>query len=220
MTKYLLFYSLVFFVPFLLAEEPLYVDVTPGAWYEAAVKEFVTQKYLDASQSHFRPADRATRAEFIKLVVAVNGGILDETPKEARFADVKVGDWFFPWIEEAAREQWVKGDGDCAGMERCTVRPGASISRAEAAALMRRAFGLKPLGLAPGFSDSPPGAWFSEAIQGAADRCILRGDDPPSLPELRRAGGTRKVRPADPVNRAEMVVMLFRVDEGRKYPQC
>ena len=74
---------------------------------------------------------------------------------------------------------------------------------------MQRAFGKKRLGRAPAFADNSAGEWFTEAIQAAADHCILRGDD-----------GTRNVRPHDPVNRAEMVAMLYRVDEGGEYPDC
>lgn len=180
-----------------------------GAWFEAAVSGFLEQGYLDATQARFRPSDRASRAEFIKLIVLLNGGILDETPKESRFSDVASSDWFFPFLEEAAREGWVRGDGDCLGQKPCTVRPADPVSRAEAVVLMRRALGKKSLGLAPAFADSPPGEWFSEAIQIATDHCILHGDD-----------GTRHVRPHEPLVRAEMVVMLTRVDEGRRYPEC
>lgn len=202
--------SLLFLLPLVLSAQPApFPDVPEGAWYHGAIASFLEQGYLDRQQPHFRAGDRASRAEFVKLIVLLNGGILDELPETSHFADVTPHDWFFGFIEEAAREGWVRGDGDCFEKPRCLVRPSSAISRAEAAMLLRRAFGKKGLSRAPAFSDNPPGEWFSEAIQIAADHCILRGDD-----------GSRQVRPAGPLNRAEMVVMLSRVDEGKRYPDC
>lgn len=191
------------------AMEIPYVDVPFGAWYVEEVQVFVNEGYLDATQPLFRPADRATRAEFIKLIVALNGGILDELPEKSHFSDVTPKQWFFGVIEEAAREKWVQGDGNCYGKMSCRVRPNDPITRAEAAALIRRAFGKKRLGRAPAFADVPAGSWFADAVQAAADHCVIRGDD-----------GTRNARPNDFVNRAEMVAMLNRIDEGGAYPSC
>ena len=209
LSRFIIAFFVLFFPLLSSAEGPSFPDVPAGAWYEDAVENFVQEQYLDASQPRFRGGDRAARAEFVKLVVELNGGILVETPSDSHFSDVSPGDWFFPYLEEAAREGWVKGDNDCFGAAPCKVRPRDPISRAEAAALVRRAFGKKPIGKAPAFADNPPGSWFHEVVQIAADHCILRGDD-----------ASRNVRPASPLNRAEMVVMLFRVDEGRKYPNC
>lgn len=210
----LLSVALLFAPSLLLAQESPFPDIPAGAWYEGAVASFLSQGYLDRHQPQFRGGDRATRAEFVKLIVALNGGILDETPTESRFSDVALSDWFFGIIEEAAREGWVRGDptspfGLRGASGKPRVRPRDPVTRAEAAVLMQRAFGKKGLGRAPAFSDSPPGEWFSEAVQIAADHCILRGDK-----------RSRNVRPHDPLNRAEMVVMLMRVDEGKRYPEC
>ena len=191
------------------AQDFPYADIPHNAWYRSAVQEFLDQNYLDSSQENFRAADSATRAEFTKLILKMNGGVLDELPEKPSFSDVATSDWFYPYVEEAARERWMRGDGDCLGVLPCYVRPHDSISRSEASALINRAFAKKKLGKASGFADNPPGQWFSDIIQAAADHCILRGDT-----------GTRNVRPHDPVNRAEMVVMLKRVEEGRVFPGC
>ena len=221
-----LIFSFFFILPASLFAQSLpYADITPGAWFAQEVESFIAEGYLDPSQENFRPGDSALRSEFLKLVVELNGGILDEIPSYPSFSDVSPGDWFFGYMEEAAREGWIRGDDNCyrastsprirgATADRrddtvCTVRPRDSISRAEAATLIQRAFGKTRLGKAPAFSDSPAGNWFTDAVQAAADHCILRGDD-----------GARTVRPHDPLNRAEMVVMLFRVDNGGVYPDC
>ncbi len=183
-----------------------YSDVPAGVWYEDAVSAFVDAGYLDSSQSRFRGADNANRAEFTKLVVELNGGVLSDAPAVPSFDDVKPGAWYYAHIEEAAKEGWVKGDKDCYGSHPCYARPGANINRAEAAAIIVRAFGLEATGDAPAFVDVPTGQWYTDVIQTAADHCILQGDD-----------ATSRVRPGDNMNRAEMVTMLHRVDQNMTY---
>lgn len=183
-----------------------YSDVPAGVWYGDAVAALTQDGVLDASQTSFRGAELANRAEFVKLLVAMNGGLLSTPPAVASFDDVKASAWYYPYMEEAAKEQWVKGDGNCYGSHPCYGRPAANINRAEAAALIVRAFALEGTGDAPQFVDNPSGQWYTAAIQTAADHCILQGDD-----------STGRVRPNDNMNRAEMVVMLHRVDQGQTY---
>ncbi len=183
-----------------------YSDVPAGVWYEEAVMDFMNRGYLDANQARFRGSDPATRAEFIKLVVEVNGGILGTAPAQPSFNDVPTGAWYYNYIEEAADEGWVMGDGNCYGSKPCYARPDARINRAEAASLITRAFGLDWTGDAPQFVDNPSGQWYTDAIQTAADYCVVQGDD-----------STGRVRPGDFMNRAEMVTMLYRVDQNLTY---
>jgi hypothetical protein len=205
-----IFLIIALLLPFLSSAEGMpFSDIPPGAWYESAVELFLNEGYLDPAQPRFRGSEKALRAEFVKLIIELNGGILTDTPAQSSFSDVSPGDWFFPYFEEAAREGWVKGDGECLGTRACGVRPRAAMTRAEAAALIRRAFGKKPLGVSPAFKDNPLGSWFTDAVQTAADHCILRGDD-----------ASRNVRPGDALNRAEMIMMLSRVDKNKRYPGC
>ncbi|MAE68727.1 hypothetical protein CL635_02905 [bacterium] len=183
-----------------------YSDVPAGVWYGDSVNAFVDAGYLDATQARFRGGNPANRAEFVKLVVELNGGILSTPPAVASFDDVSTGAWYYGYFEEAGKEGWVRGDGDCYGSSPCYSRPGANINRAEAAALITRAFGLAPTGDASQFVDNPSGQWYTNVIQTAADHCVLQGDD-----------STGRVRPGDNMNRAEMVVMLYRVDQGLSY---
>lgn len=183
-----------------------YSDVPAGVWYEMAVDAFVDAGYLDSTQSRFRGGDPANRAEFVKLVVELNGGILSTPPAVPSFDDVATGAWYYGYLEEAGKEGWVRGDGNCYGTKPCYARPGANINRAEAAALITRSFGLEWTGDAPQFVDNPAGQWYTDVIQTAADHCVLQGDD-----------RTGRVRPGDNMNRAEMVVMLYRVDQGLQY---
>jgi len=183
-----------------------YSDVPNGVWYEEAVEAFMDAGYLDAAQTRFRGNDPANRAEFVKLVVVLNGGILSTPPAVPSFDDVATGAWYYGYFEEAGKEGWVKGDKDCYGSHPCYARPSANINRAEAAALIVRSFNLEATGDAAQFVDNPSGQWYTDVIQTAADYCVLQGD-----------GDTGRVRPGDNMNRAEMVVMLHRVDQGLTY---
>ena len=183
-----------------------YSDVPSGVWFGDAVESFVDAGYLDATQSRFRPGDLANRAEFVKLVVELNGGILSTPPAVASFDDTATGAWYYGYFEEAGKEGWVRGDNNCYGKHPCYARPSSNINRAEAAALIVRAFNLEASGAAPQFVDNPSGQWYTDVIQTAADSCVLQGDD-----------ATGRVRPGDNMNRAEMVTMLYRVDQGMTY---
>lgn len=182
-------------------------DAVAGTWYSTALSTFVDAGWVSSQQS-FRPADMATREEFIRLIVELNGGVLQELPSQPSFDDVPVDSTAFGWFEEAAKEGWVTGQGDCYGEHPCYAKPNDPINRAEAAALIIRAFGLTQ-GEAPTFDDAPAGAWYGDIIRTAASKCILQGDS-----------GSRRVRPAAHMNRAEMIVMLDRMDRGLSYPDC
>lgn len=182
-------------------------DVTSDAWYAPALSAFVNADYISTNQS-FRPADLATREEFVRLIVELNGGVQHELPSEPSFDDVPIDSTAFGWFEEAAKEGWLTGQGDCYGTHPCNAKPDDPINRAEAAALIIRSFQLTQ-GQAPYFVDAPAGAWYGDIIPTAASHCILQGDS-----------GSAHVRPSSNMNRAEMIVMLQRVDQGLIWPNC
>ena len=183
-----------------------YSDVPSGVWFEASVNNFVAAGHLDSSQARFRGGENATRAEFVKLVVSLNGGVISTPPAVPSFDDVPKSAWYFDYFEEAGIEGWVRGDGDCYGSRPCFARPNANVNRAEASALIVRSFALDATGAAPQFVDNPSGQWYTNVVQTSADHCVLQGDD-----------GTGRVRPGDNMNRAEMVVMLDRADQNLQY---
>src|SRR3989344_1800198 len=184
-------------------------DVSESDWFAEAVSELVDMGYIDESQE-IHPSDLATRSAFIQLMVDLKGGANDivVTDENESFKDVSYWHDYAPHFEKAAQQGWMKGVGNCYGTEYCNANPNGLINRAEAAALLSRAFGLDG-GEAPEFDDNSPGEWFTEHINVAASSCILKGD-----------GGSKKVRPADNMNRAEMFVMLYRLHAGLRYPNC
>lgn len=184
------------------------IDVPSDAWYSATVSKFGRAGYFDETQP-FRPAEKATRAEFVQLVVKLQGGVKHSPFTTQSFDDVSPNNPFFNYFEEAGLAGWLKGTGSCYGKHPCTANPNTPINRAEAATLMIRAFNLQMSDEAPTFSDNPSGQWFTLPINSAASLCVLQGD----------AGGKR-VRPADNMIRAEMVTMLQRSLQNLRYPNC
>lgn len=183
-----------------------YSDVPAGVWYADAVQSLMEKGALDTTQTRFRPEDSATRAEFFKLVVELTSGLLGSAPETPSFDDVSPNAWYFEYIEQAAAYGIVGGDNACYGSHPCYVRPDAKINRAEAAKVIVSAWGLDWTGAAPQFGDNASGQWYTDAVQTAADHCILQGDDT-----------TGWVRPGDSMNRAEMAVMLDRADWDLAY---
>ncbi|MDP7454607.1 MAG: trypsin-like peptidase domain-containing protein [Candidatus Peribacteraceae bacterium] len=184
-------------------------DVSDTAWYSKSVSAFHDAGYEITANGVFRPSDKATRAEFIALIVDLLGGPRYENYEDTSFSDVSRRKDYFKHFEEAVILGLVKGAGNCVGSLPCNAYPDAPINRAEAAILLLRAFDLKRTSNAPSFRDSPRGEWYTDGIEAAASLCILRGDD-----------GAKTVRPADNMNRAEMLVMLTRLHQNLVYPNC
>lgn len=182
-------------------------DVPQDAWYASTVSAFVDAGYFP-NETAFRAGDNATRAEFIELIVNLQGGVT-VAPTGQSFDDVSLNTASYAAFEQAAASGWMKGAGSCLGTHPCLAKPENPINRAEASAILQRAFGTSLQGEAPAFKDNPDDQWFTESISLAASNCILQGD-----------AGTGRVRPADNMNRAEMVTMLDRLKRGLAYPHC
>ena len=196
-------------------QKQAFADVASDSWFTNAVTEFGAKGYLDTTQARFRPQADATRAELVKMILRLKG-IGDGADTVSSFTDVSQGSWYVSLFEQAAKKGWFKGDKDCYGSKECTARPNGTVTRAEAAAMAVRAFGLSATKESPRFADNPDGAWYYGVVQTAADRCILRGDDRGEVAFTMHASGP-VVRPASPINRAEMVAMLSRISKNLRY---
>ncbi len=181
-----------------------FADVPENAWYRGTLESLIREQAIDSGGGRFRPADAATRAEFVELIVILKGGFsAGVAVLEPFFDDVPWDDPQYLYFQQAAKDGLLRGAGNCVGTHPCHANPGARINRAEAATILNRAFDLKGSGDAPLFDDMEGGAWYVPQIQIAADRCVLRGD---SLGQRK----TRTVRPAAHMNRAEMITMVDR----------
>jgi len=182
-----------------------YKDVEPGVWYEEALSSLLEAGILDRSQLLFRGGDPALRAEMIKILVLADDKEI-HTPTTSSFTDVQQSDWFFEFIEAAAKQGLVQGYGNCYGQPECTARPSARITRAEAATLVVRFFQIPLRNIAPQFSDSQTDSWFNDYLRAAADSCIVQGSD-----------DSAEAFPNRNINRAEMAVMIERARQHLEY---
>ncbi len=181
-------------------------DVPPGIWYEMAVDVFLHTGILDATQKKFRGGDAALRAEFAKVLGKLHGDKAEEYDGAQQFDDVPRDQWYTPFVEFAGTKGWMRGYNDCIGSHPCIVMPSATITRAEAVAMIVRFFGLTATSKAPPFADVEPDAWYTTDIQAAADHCIVQG-----------TGSSRRANPNERLNRAEMIVLLDRARQDLSY---
>jgi len=175
-----------------------FADVPRDAWYKSTLENFLEQQLIDADVA-FRPSDSATRDEFVKILIRARGGLsVGIAQFDQFFSDVSPEHPSYLEFQEAGRSGFVHGPGDCIGMNPCFAHPRSFINRAEAAALLARAFNLSGED-SPEFADVIVGSWYEAPIRLASSRCVLQGD-----------AGKRTVRPGDSMNRAEMIVMIDR----------
>ncbi len=195
--------SLLFmqFAPTVFAKTIEFDDVPQDSWYSIAVAHLAEGGYLDMTKKNFEPSRPATRAEFVKLLVESNGGILNKITKNT-FSDIRSSDWFYSYFEEAAEEGWVRGDNNCVGKEICTARPHDVLTRAEAVTLLLQTY--KDIGgtnVTFYFPDNPPGTWYYNNVNTAIQACLLEGDIE-----------SGRIRPTDIVLRSEMAMIFYRFE--------
>lgn len=198
------FFALHCLVAFLYVIPVATADQT---WYESVLSMFEDAGYLAVQD--IAPQAPAARWKFLDLLVRMKGGVLHGPFASVTFDDVGAEDPRHFLFEEGAAQGWVHGMGNCIGSHPCSAFPGRAINRAEAAALLVRAFGLQAGGDAPVFSDARPGAWYEELLRTAASHCIFRGDDE-----------QQTVRPDALLNQVEMLAALARATQGLTYPNC
>ena len=145
-------------------------DVSAGKWYNAAVSTLVNAEIINGyPDGSFKPDRNITRAEFIKLVVAMFG--VDESAT-ASYTDLKSTNWAYPYIATATSNGWITGytDGSCG--------PTRNMQRGECVTFMNRvlnrtcdtAYVAANLGSLVTFTDVKPGlTWCYAAIMEAAN---------------------------------------------------
>ena len=146
-----------------------YSDVKAGDWYNNAISTLsdlgIITGYEDGT---FRPNASITRAEFVTIATR----FFDYAAEyEGAFSDVSYSSWYADFVQAAVDMGLVNG------YENGTFRPNASITRAEAVAIVNRvllrrpdADHLLPWSVMNTFSDNVlESAWYYEDIQEATN---------------------------------------------------
>lgn len=121
-------------------------------------------------------------------------GVIVPPAKGSPKPEVKFTDITGHWAENEIRE--LAKDGVINGKSETEYAPEDSMSRAEFAALIRRALGLNASLYRDGFGDVASNAWYANEIQAIADANIMNGDADGSF------------RPNDSISREEMAKVL------------
>lgn len=139
-------------------------------------KDRVISGYGDGS---FKPDQKLTRAEFIKIALGVTNCVDCTTPNDAikekyrvnPFPDVSLPSWYFYCISIAKELGMITGYGD--GL----FRPERNISRAEAAAVLLRQSGIELTEAPEGaFADVPDYAWYKDYVFTAVEIGLIRNN--------------------------------------------
>ncbi len=139
-------------------------------------KSRVVSGYADGS---FKPDQKLTRAEFIKIALGVTNCVDCTTPNQAikekyisnPFPDVSLPSWFFYCISIAKELGMITGYGD--GL----FRPERNISRAEAAAVLLRQSGIDIEEAPEGaFVDVPDYAWYVDYVYTAVQIGLIKAN--------------------------------------------
>ncbi|MBB6635989.1 cadherin-like beta sandwich domain-containing protein [Cohnella thailandensis] len=105
-----------------------------GKWSQAAIENLASRKIVTGqSDGTFAPTRSVTRAEFAAMIVRALG-----LPAQAdsSFGDVKAKDWYAPFVATAKTYGLINGYTDG------TFRPAQTITRAEAVAILNKAWVL------------------------------------------------------------------------------
>ena len=114
-----------------------FTDVPATEWYNNAISTLANMGILSGDpDGSFRPDDSITRAEFTKIAVSffeVTGDYVDGT-----YSDIPANAWYADFIDAAVDLGLIEGYPDG------TIRPQASITRAEACTIVNRTLGRVP----------------------------------------------------------------------------
>lgn len=150
------------------ALESWYSDVEDHHMYYdgiyAMTEAEVVSGYADGS---FLPMNEVNRVEALKMILTATGhsDLDSETVQELSFPDIEETAWYVPYVSWSVENKILTGNADG------TLRPEASVNRAEA---------LKMLILASGKIEELPGIpsdeWYSSYLQYGIDHALITPD--------------------------------------------
>lgn len=141
----------------------------------------------------FCPESDVTRAEMAAFLIAALGES-GAGGYSGYFPDVPAGTWFTPYVERLRELQITTGNADG------TYEPYRSVTRAEMAVFLTRAFGLAPGSGTSAFGDVSGDQWYASSVESIRVAGITAGC----------AAAPLLYCPLDPVKRDQMATFLAR----------
>jgi murein DD-endopeptidase MepM/ murein hydrolase activator NlpD len=156
----------------------IFGDVPDSYWAAPYINALFNAGYIagcSAEPRLFCPDQAMTRAESAVFIErGLNGGgYMPPNPSQPVFADVKLSDWFAPWVDALWR------DGFTAGCSLTELRycPNQGHTRAEGAVFYLRmldgASYTPPAAASMSFSDVAPEAWYADWVEAAYQAGLL-----------------------------------------------
>lgn len=117
-------------------KESIFADVSVDFWGADAIKTLVKNKIVSGDgDGTFRPNDRISREEFIKMAVSILGNVNENAV--CAFDDVKENDWYYKYVATAVDAGIIYGVSDT------MFGSGQGLTRQDMAVICARAFGDK-----------------------------------------------------------------------------
>ncbi len=175
-----------------------------NSWAKSYIELMAEKGIIQGNQGRFMPQDKITRAEFISMIMRIQGESEGES-QNIVFEDVKKDAWYAADVSAAYDKKIVKGKSDT------LFAPFDSITREEVVTMLVNAYlsegGTKISGndVADAFTDKNKiAAWAKETVNMGVHLKLVTGNP----------DGT--FRPADHATRAEAVVMLTQFTKLQK----
>lgn len=176
-----------------LAASP-FRDVPEGTPYtepiNALAKAGVLKGFKDGT---FRIRQHVTRAEAAHILTLLRG--FDISAPAALFGDIKQGVWYSKGLNAAYKASVITGK------KNGKFEPNVSLTRAEFALMLMKAYGINPKKDARNpFSDVKSGAWYTEAITTLAADGVIKGKTATTF------------APNDPIDRGDLAILLYNAE--------
>ena len=114
-----------------------FTDVNPGDWFYDNVMDAAQNGYVSGmGDGTFQPKKATTRAEFASMIAKAMGYTDSDATGETRFTDVDADQWY------AGAITYCYDNGIILGYEDNTFKPTQTITRQEAASILKNAFNL------------------------------------------------------------------------------
>ncbi|MDD2220482.1 MAG: GH25 family lysozyme [Clostridia bacterium] len=164
-----------------------YDDIN-GHWAKEQIEKWSDAGILKGSEGLFRPNDSITRGE---MAVIIDRLMVYQAASGNNFSDLSANAWYTPALLRLNEANVILGAYG-------KIRPNDSVTRQEAAAMLVRAFAVKPLngGEMTAYADYDKIApWASENVQIMSQNNYMQG-------------ANNLFRPQDKITRAEIVKII------------
>ena len=148
-----------------------FTDVNPGDWFYDNVMDAAQNGYVSGmGDGTFQPNGATTRAQFASMIAKAMGYEDSMATGETRFTDVSVDQWY------AGAITFCYDNGIISGYEDNTFRPNNTISRQEAASILKNAFNLNGNSSDLFPDDAKIAGWAKANVYAVKHSGLMKGD--------------------------------------------